>query len=160
MNRPASALITHQPREVAQPDPEDFSSLTDPLPARKWVFSCLKGPVRKSHETQFSDSVSGFIAEPSQSANVRTKSRGRPNRQTWSAERGDGVCSFCESQNRCHAVLPKRAVRPKGVKRRSRPCVHFIPPRRLTVEDSGLSSRECGCESRRGGQLVRTSAGP
>lgn len=61
------------------------------------------------------------------------------------------------------AQLPraKRAVRPDGRSTAwGRPHDYFSKsPCRLTRQDTGLSSRRCGCESRRGDHFVRTSAG-
>jgi hypothetical protein len=70
------------------------------------------------------------------------------------------VCSFLRMHE---AQLPraKRAVRPDGRSTAwGRPHDYFSKsPCRLTRQDAGLSSRRCGCESRRGDHFVRTSAG-
>lgn len=49
-----------------------------------------------SPRTPHPDSVSGFTTEPSQSANARVKSRGRPNHEAPSSREGRRVCSFLQ----------------------------------------------------------------
>jgi len=82
-------------------------------------------PVRAANS--FSYSISGFIAEPSQSANVRNKSCGRPIRPEPSGARGATVCVlFCDgSQDRSRFCKTQGA--PEGVERRSRPRVSIFP---------------------------------
>ena len=90
------------------------------------------------------DSIRGFTAEPRSisqrphpnPAGVQTVSR----RITPRRERGDGVCSFCEIAARPATVAlhngcavdpnPEWLVRSRAA----------FPPRRLTVQDPGLSS--------------------
>ncbi len=48
--------------------PRNFLRFTPPTSTRKWVFSCLKSRFRGPSQNSFPYSISGFNAEPSQSA--------------------------------------------------------------------------------------------
>lgn len=60
-----------------------------------------------SPRAPFPDSVSGFTTEPSQSANVRAKSCGRPNHEAPAPREGRRVCSFLQ-------IIRSRFARERG----------------------------------------------
>jgi hypothetical protein len=90
-------------------------SLTLPTSTRKWVFLCLAQPLPVSSAKFFSYSVSGFIAEPSQSAQ-------RPHKILRPSNPADMVCR--EGRRCVFFFATERAARrwrqpraPRGVRR-------------------------------------------
>ena len=124
---------------------------------------CPDGVASGNESELFPYSVSGFIAEPSQSAQRPRTNPAAVQSDRLRLTRGTMVCVlFCEIAGPASVrFLHQTRGAPEGVKRRCRPCVLFcecsaaspeidfpafaylrsVPPCRLTAQDPGLSSR-------------------
>ena len=104
-------------------------------------------------QKSFPYSLSGFIAEPSQSANVRVQIL-RPSNPADTVCREGRRCVFFFPKGIRAARIPnsqnKRAVRPRGVKRRGRPRVSISVASSSSSEDTGLSIRATPVQLRPG----------
>ena len=123
--------------------PRNFLRFTPPTSTRKWVFSCLKSRFRGPSQNSFPNSVSGFNAEPSQSAQRPHANPAAVQSGRHRLPRGTTVCVlFCNSQDRLSAVLhPNARCTGSVLNGKAGRAFQFLPPCRLTVQDPGLSSR-------------------
>lgn len=103
---------------------------------------CPEGAASGNESELFPYSISGFIAEPSQSAQRPRANPAAVQSIGLRLMRGTTVCVlFCEYRRTAECGPAQTRGAPDGVKRRCRPRVLFFPPCRLTVQDPGLSSR-------------------
>lgn len=142
MNEVSSDPITRILQEVVQPNAEANRSLASrPTSARKWVFLCPDGAASGNESELFPYSISGFIAEPSQSAQRPRANPAAVQSVGLRPVRGTSVCVlFCEYRRTARCGSAPRAVRPRASNGDAGRTFTF-PPCRLTVQDPGLSSR-------------------
>ena len=97
MNRVLISPITRALLEVVKSDADENSSPHALTSTRKWVFSCLKCRFRETSQNSFPYSLSGFNAEPSQSAQRPHANPAAVQSGRHGLPRGTTVCVlFCE----------------------------------------------------------------
>ena len=134
--------ITRSSQEVVSPnDRAHRSPPRGPLPTGSGFFCAPRGPLPGTSANSFPYSISGFIAEPSQSAQRPRANPAAVQSGRHGLPRGTTVCVlFCEGIRATRIPSSTRGALQR-VKRRRRPRSYFSSPRRLAVEDIGLSIR-------------------
>ena len=130
-------------RKVVSPDAGEFLNLAPPTFRLEVGFFMPERPLPGSRvSTRFPYSVSGFIAEPSQSAQRPQKIPRPSNPSDLVGARGTQVCVlFCKRRkplSRRHFLQPTRGAPLEGVKRRARPRVIFSLRKHRFLSETGV----------------------